>query len=833
MTKITTFLLFFFIYNYLYAIEINVASTNIDNIGSNNQKTLLGAYNRLLTLFPSKVVNQVVNINIQDNIRLAESPQNIVCLIWDISGTSAYNITFKSGTDSYNEVKRPIYDNSKQSYLIELRNVNFVHFSKLKFPEATVGIFINSSDYCSIKDCQFIGNPILADGGSGVITISRFPFSLDLAKFNDVTNNYIKQDGSSTIIGDYGTSPGYSLHHAIYIAEAEYNEIQYNTIINPPGYGIHYWHGFSQNNIVRYNVINICDDGNSKGGIILGYGDCDDPSCSSSNVFGNSNINNYIIYSNESPINSKVYYFPNGCRDLQINKSLTSNNSISPNYLNRANINANRYGIDPYWVYYNAESVTNKMINGDFDNDGFSDDVAALYDYGGQHTQIHLWLNKKVQNIDKNYFEQESSFQYLGNVWNSNGFDASKASERLVSGDFDGNGYTDIACLYDYGNSTSKLLVWLSNGTSFAPANYAFTWWSSSSGAYDASKVTGRLVSGDFNNDGKDDIASMYDYGSNNSRIHVWLSTGNAFNSPSTNWISNPNSYNANSITGRLVCGDFNNDNLDDIAGMYDYGISGAAIHVWLSNGNNFTPNGYALTFWTTNGINSYNANKVTNKIVSGDFNNDGKDDITAMYDYGFGNSRLHCWISNGSGFNAPETRWISNSNSYNSNLVSGRLLSGDYNNDGKSDILGMFDYSNNNNFKRSRFHVWETEANQLQLQNESLGYPWMNYSSNIEMTCNNTKSLINSSNAQDDNPSEIQISDLKIYPNPSNENLIIESPLLLDNLIISNCLGITVFESKLTMPLNVISISDFQPGIYIVRAYNKDYSLNKTFIKQ
>ncbi len=53
------------------------------------------------------------------------------------------------------------------------------------------------------------------------------------------------------------------------------------------------------------------------------------------------------------------------------------------------------------------------------------------------------------------------------------------------------------------------------------------TW--TSSNAYNANKVTGRMVAGDFNGDGKDDIASLYDYGSQKMSIHRLISTGTQF----------------------------------------------------------------------------------------------------------------------------------------------------------------------------------------------------------------------------------------------------------------------------------------------------------------
>jgi hypothetical protein len=48
--------------------------------------------------------------------------------------------------------------------------------------------------------------------------------------------------------------------------------------------------------------------------------------------------------------------------------------------------------------------------------------------------------------------ESNESFNYVGaGWWKSSGYDSQRVKGRLVLGDFDGNGKDDIAALYDYG----------------------------------------------------------------------------------------------------------------------------------------------------------------------------------------------------------------------------------------------------------------------------------------------------------------------------------------------------------------------------------------------
>jgi parallel beta-helix repeat protein len=729
-----------------FALTLWISPTGNDaNSGGNFTplKTMKGAYDKVLSYYPSKVVCEAVTIYISGNIYLAESPNTLTTLTWDITGSNTYPISITSSGNSTNIVYRPLYDNVKSSYIIELLNANYISITNIQFSDATVGIYINSSDYCKIQQCKFISNIIATTGGAGTITLSRYPSTLDLPSYNDISYNYIIAQGFSTVTGYTGNSPGYTLYHGIYIAHAYQNTIQYNSVINPAGSGIHYWHSYSQNNAVYGNLIDICNDGTNKWGLILGY----DPSEGDANtVFGNNNKNNYISYSDKDFYNNRgSYYSPDKSHGLVIDDNLLINNpNYSPNYFNHADQIGDRYGIDPYWVYYNSNLVQNRMVTGDFDGDGSKDDIAAMYDYGNGTSKIHVWLNKKHQVQDPlffYYYVQDKSFQYEGTWWSSSGYDAAKVTSRLVSGDYNGDGKTDIAALYDYGTRNSSIQVWLSTGSSFSPSGYAATWWTASLSSYDATKVTGRFVSGDFDNNGKDDIAAMYDYGNGNSRIHTWLSKGNSF-SPSgyadTWWTASPGSYNANNVSYRFVSGDFNGDNKNDLAAMYDYGSGNSSIHTWLSTGSSFSPSGYAGTWWTASS-GSYNASMVINRFVCGDFNNDGKADIAAMYDYGSNNARLHSWTSNGGSFQPngyANNWWISNANSYDVSKVTGRMFCGDFNNDSKVDIATMYDYSFNTSFYRTRYHVWECSGNSFDMQNGSLGYPWTDFSSNIGIIC-------------------------------------------------------------------------------------------------
>ena len=144
------------------------------------------------------------------------------------------------------------------------------------------------------------------------------------------------------------------------------------------------------------------------------------------------------------------------------------------------------------------------------------DDIAAVYYYGNGDTRIHTWIN-----------QGDRSFRYSGsNGWFSTkkgGYEGNKLL-HAVAGDWNGDTLTDIAGFYDYGQGVTRIHVWLNkNGVSL---NYQDSkgWWESTQG-YEAKNIV-KTVAGDFNSDGFDDIAAFYNYGGDEVRIHVWLSDG-------------------------------------------------------------------------------------------------------------------------------------------------------------------------------------------------------------------------------------------------------------------------------------------------------------------
>ena len=255
-------------------------------------------------------------------------------------------------------------------------------------------------------------------------------------------------------------------------------------------------------------------------------------------------------------------------------------------------------------------------------------DMAAFYDYGNCETRIHAFNSTG------------GSLSYKGDAgwWSSADYCASAISHS-VSGDFDGDGISDIAVFYDAGGGETRIHVFKSTGSSFVFQGTG-GWWSALDFAASGIKYT---LSGNFNGDSRDDIAIFYDQGGGRTTIFTFLSNGSGFDRH-TWW--NSYGYWLPSTYG-VSAGNFNGDGYPDLALFYDYGNGAARIHTWLSNGSSFKYQG-SLGWW---GVSRGYFLPRTTSIPTSHFNLDKYSDLAVFYDYGNGEARIHTWLSNGSSF--------------------------------------------------------------------------------------------------------------------------------------------------------------------------------------
>ncbi|MFE2866602.1 FG-GAP-like repeat-containing protein [Embleya sp. NPDC059259] len=314
-------------------------------------------------------------------------------------------------------------------------------------------------------------------------------------------------------------------------------------------------------------------------------------------------------------------------------------------------------------------------LSGDFNGDGRAD-LLTVYNYGNDTSAFHTLIARPGGGYNAPF-----------NAWTAHVGWMRYESTKWVTGDFNGDGRDDVAGLYGYGDGSNRLFTFLAkpDGTFADGVDSAYV----GPGNWDWSKAV--FLAGDFNGDGRDDTAMLYDHDGGSTGAYTWTAKPDGtFNNSFASWRSNPGNWYWNSA--KYVVGDYNGDGRDDIAGMYGYYSGAVAFHTILARPDG----GFDVPFesWRTDPGN-WDWSRV--KLTSGDYNGDGKADAAAMYDYGNGHSALFTFLGkpDGSGgLQADVKSWDTAEGGW-WGISAGLPVTGDQNADGRDDISIMYNYQN------------------------------------------------------------------------------------------------------------------------------------------
>ena len=218
-------------------------------------------------------------------------------------------------------------------------------------------------------------------------------------------------------------------------------------------------------------------------------------------------------------------------------------------------------------------------------------------------------------------------------------------------GDFNGDGIPDLALGTFPTNLTASLTILLGKGDgTFQPPV-----------SYQVPNLIATLAVGDFNGDGKADIA-FTDF---TSGVKILLGKGDGTFQPAA-------AYDTNSgvQTSFVLVGDFNGDGNADIATT---GYASPNVRILLGNGDG--------TFQLSANIATTRMINFLDGLVVGDFNGDGKADLAT--------SNADILLGNGDGTFQPPPTYPINS------TIGFSVAAGDFNGDGRPD-LAIIDLSNN-----------------------------------------------------------------------------------------------------------------------------------------
>ncbi|WP_228181683.1 FG-GAP-like repeat-containing protein [Streptomyces anulatus] len=308
-------------------------------------------------------------------------------------------------------------------------------------------------------------------------------------------------------------------------------------------------------------------------------------------------------------------------------------------------------------------------IRHDYNGDGRSD-LADWYDHADKSDSIHSFLT----NSDGTFKTPFAGWNVPPDSWNA-------GIMKRTTGDFNGDGIGDVAAVYGYQDGRVSLWTWLGN----AQGRFAspFESWKVPAGNWSFKRM--RLNSGDFNGDGRDDVAVWYDYA--DGRDALWTFTANVrggFNTPFTSWTSPAGNWTA--ARDKQVTGDFNGDGRDDLAVFHGYSDGSNKIFTFLA-----APTGgfnSAVGSWTSTSWGSWDRTTVH----AGDFDGDGRDDIAGWYDYADGHDSIYVFPSSAAGtFSSTTEAWTTPAGNMWRDHMS--ISIGDYNGDGLDDFGALYGY--------------------------------------------------------------------------------------------------------------------------------------------
>ena len=264
----------------------------------------------------------------------------------------------------------------------------------------------------------------------------------------------------------------------------------------------------------------------------------------------------------------------------------------------------------------------------------------------------------------------------------TNGGSISTPSDQSqqITGDFNGDGYDDIAVFYNYGNLDTKLIVFWGSASGFSAPTVV---WDSGPGNWDWTAI--KPVVGDFTDNGYDDIGVFYNYGNDDTKLIVFWGYSGGFYAPTVTWDSGPGNWDWTAL--KLVTGDFTDNGYSDIAVFYNLGDLNTEL-IMFYGGSSGLSSPYVV--WDS-GPGNWDWTAI--KVIAGDFTGNGYDDIGVFYNLGDLNTELISFWGYSGGLHAPAVVWDSGPGNWDWTAI--KSVVGDFTDNGYDDIGVFYNYGN------------------------------------------------------------------------------------------------------------------------------------------
>ncbi|HEX9804895.1 MAG TPA: VCBS repeat domain-containing M23 family metallopeptidase, partial [Candidatus Dojkabacteria bacterium] len=217
---------------------------------------------------------------------------------------------------------------------------------------------------------------------------------------------------------------------------------------------------------------------------------------------------------------------------------------------------------------------------------------------GFAHIHFNVYENGLRQSYNSQYSTLENQWEFVDSVPSPTPTPTPTPDPKIISeltGDFNGDGRDDVAMASEIG--TTDTLQWIINITASSGDRFASsTNWTSVNNVWGGRPSYDQFHIGDFNGDGKDDIAMASKIGTTDTLqwlIMITAPTGDKFAS-NINWTTINNVWGGRPSYNEFHVGDFNGDGKDDIAMASEIGTTNTL--QWLvmttaSTGDRFASN--------------------------------------------------------------------------------------------------------------------------------------------------------------------------------------------------------------------------------------------------
>ncbi|MFE6865002.1 trypsin-like serine protease [Kitasatospora sp. NPDC057692] len=273
-----------------------------------------------------------------------------------------------------------------------------------------------------------------------------------------------------------------------------------------------------------------------------------------------------------------------------------------------------------------------KLVQGDFNGDGRAD-LAMMYHQGDGSITLHTALADTAGHLGA--FDVKGTTVPAAGNWDWNAFD-------LYPGDANGDGRTDLIMAYHHGDGSIGFYTALAGPTgAVAEFNGGYR-----VGPGNWSRADMKLVPGDFNGDGRAELAMMYRQGDGRITQHTSIAdTAGLLSAFDTGGWTVPAAAGWDWNAIQLLPGDVNGDGRTDVMMAYYFG-DGAIGFYTAPSGANGALGEYTAGYRVPAG----NWSRADMKLVPGDFNGDGRAELAMMYRQGDGRITQHTSRTDASG---------------------------------------------------------------------------------------------------------------------------------------------------------------------------------------